>query len=219
MTTILQRIRQTARLLVRVPSIGAAALAYCGVIHLSSLQADLLDISDPWWVVTVGLVLLVSPVYHAFVIGKTASLVAGEAYSIRSVPMESFGDLVVGELLVNACVILGSALFLLPGIYVGLRSIYYKQLIVLHKSRSVAAIQQSFRMTVAPRVILQMFLLLSIAYCIPLAVDFLLMPVTQALWAHFVAIVLSTLFVAWVNVYITLTFGEIAGHEEIVEMN
>jgi hypothetical protein len=83
----------------------------------------------------------------------------------------------------------------------------------------VAAIQQSFRMTRNPRVILQMFLLLSVAYCIPLAVDFLLMPVAQALWVHPVAILLSTLFVAWVNVYITLTFGEIARHREIVEKN
>ncbi len=219
MKTIPQRIRQTAELLIRVPSIGVASLAYSSIIHLSSLRADLLDIGDPWWVVTVGLVLLLSPMYHTFVIGRTASSVAGQAFSFRNIPMEAFGDLVIGELLVNACVILGSALFLLPGIYVGLRSIYYKQIIVLRKARSLEAIRQSFRMTIELRAVLQIFLFLAVAYCIPLAIDFLLTPATQALWVHPVAILVSTSFVAWVNVYITLSFNELVGCEESIEGN
>jgi len=214
MMTNLDRSRQVVRLLTRAPLIGLASLAYSSVIHLSSLRADLLDVGDPWWIVTVGLVLLLSPVYHALAIGKTAALVRGEAFSLRHLPLESFGELVAGELLVNAFVVLGSALFLLPGIYVGLRSIYYKQIIILHKSRSVAAIRQSFSMTVAPRVVFQMFLLLAVAYCIPLSIDYLLPPATQAWWIHPIAVLVSTSFIAWVNVYITLLFVELVGHEE-----
>ena len=217
MTTILNRTRRAARLLVQVPSIGVTSLAYSIIIHLTSIRADLLDIDDPWWVVTVGLVLLLSPVYHAFVIGRTAASVTKQAYSFRSVSTEAFGDLVLGELLVNACVILGAALFLLPGIYVGLRSIYYKQIIVLHKARSMAAIRMSFRMTIEPRVILQMFLLLSVAYCIPLAIGFWLTPVTQALWAHLMAVLVSASFIAWVNVYITLSFNDLVARSERIE--
>ena len=123
--------------------------------------------------------------------------------------MESFSDLVGGELLVNVLVILGGALFLLPGIYMGLRAIYYKQIIVLHKARSLSAVRESFRMTVDPRTVLRMFLFLAVAYCIPLAIDLVLTPAIQALWVHSIAILVSTSFIAWVNVYITLSFNEL----------
>jgi hypothetical protein len=214
MTTNLDRSRRAARFLIEAPSIGLASLAYSSGIHLSSLRASLLDISDPWWVVTIGLMLLLSPAYHAWVIGKTGALVRGETFPLRKLPMESFSDLVIGELLVNAFVVLGSVLFLLPGIYVGLRSIYYKQIIILHKARSMEAIRQSFRLTMAPRVVFQMLLLLATVYSIPLAADYLLTPVTQAWWVHPISILVSTLFLAWVNVYITLSFGDLVEHGE-----
>ena len=209
MTKTLARIRQAAKLPIQVPSIGVASLAYSCAVYLSSLKADLLEIGDPWWIVTVGLVLLLSPVYHAFVIRKTVAHGVGKAFSLRDIPMESFGDLVVGELFVNALVVLGGALFLLPGVYVGLRSIYYKQLIVLHKARPLSAVQQSFRVTGNPRVVFHTFLFLAIAYCIPLGIDFLLAPAIRALWFHPVAILVSASFIAWVNVYITLSFNEL----------
>ena len=206
MTKIADRIKEAARLPIRLPSIGVASLGYSSAIYLSSLRADLLDVGDPWWIVTVGIVLLLSPVYHTFVIRKTAASVAGQAFALRDFPVESFGDLVVGELLVNVLVVLGATLFLFPGIYVGLRSIYYKQIIVLHKVRSLSAVRESFRMTVDPRVVFQMFLFLAVAYCFPLAIDVVLTPAIQALWVHPIAILVSSSFMAWVNVYITLSF-------------
>jgi len=209
MTKIPDRIREVAKLLIRLPSIGVASLAYSGAIYLSSLRADLLDIGDPWWIVTLGIVLLLSPVYHTFVIRRTVASKVGRAFALRNLPMESFGDLVIGELLVNVLVVLGAALFLLPGIYVGLRSIYYKQIIVLHKARSLPAIRESFRMTGDPRAVFQMLLFLAVSYCIPLAIDLMLTPATQALWVHPVAILVSTLFIAWVNVYITISFNKL----------
>lgn len=217
MTKLLDRIKQAAKLLIRLPSIGVASLAYSSAIYLSSLRADLLDISDPWWIVTLGIVLLLSPVYHMFVIRKTTASVRGHAFALRDLPMESFGDLVVGELLVNVLVVLGAALFLLPGIYVGLRSIYYKQIIVLHKARSLSAIRESFRMTGDPRVVFRMFLFLAVSYCIPLAIDLILTPATQALWVHPIAILVSTLFIAWINVYISLSFNELIEKLHAVE--
>ena len=208
MTTILARVKQAAQLPIRVPSIGVASLAYSSAVYASSFRANLLDIDDPWWIVTVGLVLLLSPIYHAFVIRKTAAYQAGLTFSLREMPIESFGDLVVGELVVNALVVLGGMLFLLPGVYVGLRSIYYKQITVLHKSRPLQAIKQSFLLTRNPRVVLTLFLFLAITYCFPLGIDFLLPP-TQAWWVHGIAILVSTAFIALVNVTITLSFGEL----------
>jgi hypothetical protein len=209
MMTNLKRSRQAARLLTQAPSIALASLAYSTAIHLSSLRADLLDITDPFWVVTIGLILLLSPIYHIVVIGTVGTFLRGESFPLRTLPVETFGDLVLGELLVNALVVLGSALFFLPGIYIGLRSIYYKQIIILHKARPVEAIRESFKMTRAPRVVLQTFLLLAASYSLPLGIDYLLMPITYAWWIHPIGILVSTCFIAWVNIYITLTFNDL----------
>jgi hypothetical protein len=209
MMTSLERSKQVGRLLIQAPSIGLASLFYSSMIQLSSLRADLLDITDPWWVVTVGLVLLLSPIYHIAVIGKVAAFHRRESFPLRSVPVETFGDLVLGELLVNALVVLGSAFLFLPGIYVGLRSIYYKQIIILHKARPVEAIRGSFRLTMAPSVMFRTLLLLSASYILPLTIEYLLAPMTQAWWIHLVAILISTSFLAWINGYITLSFVDL----------
>jgi hypothetical protein len=214
MMTSLNRSRQAARLLAQVPSIALASLAYSTAIHLSSLRADLLDITDPFWVVTVGLILLLSPIYHMVVIGKVDAFLREESPPLRTLPVEAFGDLVLGELLVNAMVVLGSALFFLPGIYIGLRSIYYKQMIILHKARPVEAIRESFRLTRAPGVVFRIFVLLAASYSLPLALDYLLAPITQAWWIHPIGILVSTSFIAWVNVYITLSFSDLVASGE-----
>lgn len=207
--TSLEQSRRAARLLIQVPSIGLASLAYSSAIHLASLRADLLDITDPWWVVTIGLVLLLSPIYHIVVIGQVDAFHRGASFPLRTLPVEAFGDLVLGEVLVNALVVLGSALFFLPGIYIGLRSIFYKQLIILHKARPVEAIRESLKLTMPPRVVLQAFLFLAASYCLPLVIEYLLAPITQVWWIHLVGILVSTSFIAWVNVYITLWFGDL----------
>lgn len=213
MMTSLERSRQAARFLIQAPSIGLASLAYSTAIHLASLRADLLDITDPWWVVTIGLVVLLSPIYHIVVIGTANALQRGESFPLRMLPVETFGDLVLGELLVNALVVLGSALFFLPGIYIGLRLILYKQIIILHKARPVEAIRESLKLTMPPRIVLQAFLFLAASYCLPLVIEYLLAPITEAWWIHPIGILVSTSFIAWVNVYITLWFGELVARD------
>jgi hypothetical protein len=183
-----------------------ASLLYAGVIYASTLRADFLDIGDPWWVVTVGLVILLSPLYHALVIQAVAAHAEHRPFSLRDIPMESFGGLVAGELIVNASVALGSMLFLLPGIYIGLRAIYYKQSIVLRKARAVEAVRASFALMTDSRSLLWMFLLLAGAYAVLLGTDFFLLPVSTAPWIHPIAILISAAFLAWVNGYITLSF-------------
>lgn len=205
----LRRSKRVARLVMDAPSIVLASLVYSGVIHLSSLRADLLDIVDPWWVVSIGLVLLLSPMIHIFVIGKVDSMSRHESFPLHALPFETFGDLVLGELLVNAVVVVGSAIFLLPGIYVGIRSIYYKQMIILHKARPVDAIRASFQLTADSRVMFRVFLLLAVSYCLPLAIDYLLSPATQAWWIHPIGILVSASFIAWINVYVTVWFGDL----------
>ena len=208
MMTSLERSRQAARLLIQAPSIGLASLAYSTATHLASVRADLRDPTNPWWVVTIALVVLLSPICHMVVIGKVDAIRRGETFSLSTLPLEAFPDLVLGELLVNGLVVLGSVFFFLPGIYIGLRSVYYKQIIILHKARPVEAIRESFRMTAAPRAVLRILALLAVSYSLPLAIEYLLAPMTQVWWIHPIGILGSTFFIAWVNVYITLLFGD-----------
>lgn len=192
----------------RAPRILGSTFLFSTVIHLSTLRADLLDIADPWWVVTVGLVLLLSPVYHAYVLSAVENVAADRSDHWRNISLETFGPLVVGELMVNAAVILGGALFLLPGIYIGLRAIYYKQAIVLYKDRPLVALQRSFQLTPDWRHLGQLLAVLGVAYCIPLGVDLLLRPAVSGWWIHLVSIAVSTGFLAFVNIAVTLFFLE-----------
>jgi hypothetical protein len=211
MTSIRDRIRRVGKLLIRVPSIGLASLIYSGIIYLASLRAGLLDPANPWWVLTAASIVLLSPLYHAFVISRTAAAAAGSPFSLRDVPLESFGTLVAAQLLINALAALGATMLLLPGIYIGLRTIYYKQMIILRKHRSIPAMRESFAITGDWRTTLQLFLILVIAYGFLLGVDWLLGAATEAGWVDGVAILVSTLFLAWVNVYITLLFEDLVG--------
>lgn len=211
--TIAQLSRQTARLLIHVPSIGIASLVFSIATHLASLRADLLDIANPWWILTVGLVLLASPLYHALVISRVAAHVEKRDFSVLDVPLEAFGGLVLGEILVNAGVILGGALLVLPGMYIGLRAAFYKQAIVLHKTSASDGIRASFRLTAEPRILARLLMLMAAAYCLPIAIDFLLTPASQGPWIHPVAVLVSTVFLAWINVAVTMQFLELASHE------
>jgi len=202
------RIRRAARLLARVPSVGVVAIVYSAAIQAASFRADVIDLSSRWWVATAALILLLSPLVHAFVIHRTFAALRRIPFRLRDLPVESFGSLVAGELLVNAAVVIGSVFFLLPGVYVGLRLIYYKQAIVLHKARLAAAVRESLLLTTDGRRLLWMFLVLAASYCVPLGIELLALPAADALWVHAVAVLISAAFVAWINVYVTLSFVE-----------
>lgn len=202
------RVRRAGRLLVRSPVVAGAALVYSTAIHASSARADILDLANPWWILTAATVLLLSPVFHALVIQSAFASLRGLPFRLRDIPAESFGSLVAGEFLVNGAVILGSIFLLLPGVYAGMRLIYYKQSIVLHKTRVLASVRESLLLTADGRRLLGVFVVLGLSYCVPLAIDFLVLPAVDALWGHVLAVVVSSVFVAWINVYLTLAFVE-----------
>ena len=208
MTAMRTRVSRAARLLGRTPSVGVAAIVYSAAIQAASFRADVVDLSNRWWVVTAALILLLSPLVHTFVIHRTFAALRRIPFHLRDLPVESFGSLVAGELLVNAAVVIGSVFFLLPGVYVGMRLIYYKQAIILHKARLAAAVRESLVLTADGRRLLGMFLVLAASYCVPLGIELIALPATDALSVHAVAVLISAAFVAWINVYVTLAFIE-----------
>jgi len=147
------------------------------------------------------------------VIARIDAVTRHESLPLQTAPLEVFGDMVIGELLVNALVVVGSAFFFLPGIYIGLRSVYYKQIIVLHKARPIDAIRESFRLTRSPREVFRIFLLLAASYSLPLAIEYMLTPMTEAWWIHPIGVFVSTTFIAWINIYITLSFCDVASSQ------
>ncbi len=189
------------------------AIAYSGLLYLLNLQASLYDIGNPRWVLTMAGIILLSPFFNG---GFIVLLRAG--YSGQRLPLAAaitqvtpaYGSLVLGELLVNIIVGLGAILFVIPGIYFGLRLIFYKQETLIAGARGTAALKLSIVRTSVPGRIQVLFLYLSIAYlpaALSTAVAFF-SPV-NALW-DVLAVSSSALVFSWSNILVTRIYLELS---------
>lgn len=125
------------------------SLAYAGALYAGGRNAGILDIVSPWWVLTMAVILLLSPFYHGWIIQVVARRAnrKGEGTGGGAPAIEAFSRLFLGELLVAAGVSLGTVALVLPGIYFGIRVVWYKQAIVLGQMAPTAAVRESFRRT------------------------------------------------------------------------
>jgi hypothetical protein len=197
----LGRTRRAARRGVR-PAVLGASLLYAAALYAAGLNADLLDVQASWWVVTVAAVLLLSPLYHGFVI-RWAAADKGRPKSVGATILATFPQLFVGQLLVGAGVVLGAFALLVPGIYVGVRAILYKQAIVLGGRAPVAALRDSFRRTAAVRTTGLAALALAAFYGVALGVDALFTLVGSAIVGGIASVVVSGTLLAMLNSLLT----------------
>jgi len=185
-------------------------LVYSGILHGASLRADLFDIGDPFWILTAGVVILLSPIYHAMLLpGMIARrCAAGDVMRGARSPVEStLARLIVGELMVNALVIAGALVFLLPGIYLGVRLAFYKHEIIAHDRPATLAIRDSFAKTRDGRTALLIFGALGVCYGTAFGIDALLLGSTTSPWLiHAGSIGVSTLLLVYVNSFITARY-------------
>jgi len=185
------------------------SLVYTGLLYAASLRAGLLDVGNSFWILTAAAALLLSPIYHAVLIPWMAAARSGgsrEGLAARKDLERAFARLVVGELLVNALVIAGAFLFLLPGIYFGVRLIFYKQAILLDDLAPAAAMRESFRRTGDWRLALALFGGLAACYAMATGFDFLLL-VAAPLWlVHVGSVIVSATLLLYVNALITASY-------------
>lgn len=183
--------------------LGLCSLLYSVALYASTLQADLFEVTNPWWIVTSATVLLLSPLYHAVIIPAIARARGFEVSITPSFVLERFPNLFLGQLLVNLGVVLGSMLFVVPGVLIGLRTIYYKQELLLAGGAIRDAILSSLKRTGLGKRLLEIFAALAIFYCLPLGMEFFVLPLLGSLAQHITSILATALFVGWLNAYIT----------------
>ncbi len=190
------------------------SVGYSGLLYAAGLQADFLDVRNPFWVLSVGGLLLLSPIYHALLLPAIAAALRGTRADWRAAlrdAQDQFPRLFLGEVLVGAVVIAGGLLLLIPGIYVGMRLIYYKQSIVFGRRSAIHALRESLRMTLDWRSTIGLFFGLAVLYGCAVGFDSLLVAYAPSLIVHVGAIVGTALLLIWMNVLVTSLYVDGAG--------
>jgi membrane-anchored glycerophosphoryl diester phosphodiesterase (GDPDase) len=108
-------------------------------------------------------------------------------------------------------VIAGGALLLIPGIYVGMRFIYYKQSIVFERRSAIPSLRESLRMTRDWRSTVGLFLCLAALYGCTAGLDSLLVTYVPSLVVHVIAVVGTALLLVWMNVLVTSSYVDRSG--------
>jgi hypothetical protein len=193
------------------PLLFGWALASSGFLYLLNIQASLYDIRNPRWVLTMAGIILLSPFFNGGFILLLHARQDGHALSLGKAitrVLPAYGPLVLGELLVNTVVGLGAILFVIPGIYFGLRLIFYKQEMLIAGARGITALRMSIIRTSKWRTTQVLFLYLAVAY-LPAAlpsIALLYFP-TNVLWEVY-AVFSSAVVFAWSNTLITRLYLE-----------
>jgi hypothetical protein len=203
------RLRRGLLLPFRFPELLALSVGYAGLLYAASLQAGFLDVRSPYWVLSVGGLLLLSPIYHALLLPAIAFALRGTRADWRAALSDArdlFPRLFLGEVVVGAAVIAGGLLLLIPGIYVGMRFIYYKQSIVFERRPAIPALRESLRMTLDWRSTVGLFLCLAALYGCTVGLDWLLVARTPGPAVHVGAVTGTALLLVWMNVLVTSAY-------------
>jgi len=186
------------------------ALGFSAILYLLNLQAGLYDIQNPRWVITMGGLVLLSPLFNGAYILLVRQVERGEGRLAlgRAVSRTAvlYGPLVIGELVVNLGVAVGMLLFVLPGIYLGLRWSLYKQAILVDGKGAVAGMRVSFDRTRSGRALIELFVALSACYVPTLAFGYATMAVQLGAAGEVIALLLSALTFSWANAFLTLRY-------------
>ena len=207
----LHRISWIVSLPFRQPVLLVASLLFSGILYVANMQASIYDIQSPKLVITMAVFILLSPLFHGVVILLVRGVERGDAISpwrALSQTAAFYPRLVVGEILVNLVVVAGLFLFILPGIYVGLRFIFYKQAILIDQTAGTAALQTSLRRTPGWRIPLVLILLLAPFYGLVILIGYLVTQYSLGAFGEGLAAAASALTLVWTNALLTSLYLE-----------
>ena len=193
----------------RYPSLLAFSIGYAALLYAAGMLAGFLEVRNPYWVLSVGGLVLLSPIYHALLLPAIAFALQEERIDWRTVLGETqnlFLPLFFGEVVVGCAVFAGALLLLIPGIYFGMRLVYYKQVIVLERVSTVTAFQKSLRVTRDWRTTTWLFLGLAALYGCAVGLDALLISFAPPLGIHVGTVVGTGLLLTWMNVLVTASY-------------
>ncbi len=202
-------LRRSALALRRDPGLLLVSLGFMAVQYVTGLKAGVLDIESPWWILTMAVVLLGSPVVHAWLIVRSLAVFEDRRVALRPVFSQTapcFVRLLLGEIVVNALVVGGLVVFLVPGVYIGIRLIYYKQAMIIERLSLSAALLRSAELTVEWRTVLAILGQSTPIWTIPFAVVAAATFFELGIAGDVLIILGSAISFAWVNALLTMRY-------------
>jgi len=185
------------------------AVCFSVILYLGNSPASIYDIQDPYWVIPIATLILLSPLWHGLFILLMNGYYTKSPISItealsHAIPL--YTRLFVGEILVNLLVIGGALLLFVPGVYFGLRSSFYKQAISIGGSTTLAGIKDSFTRTQGWRIPSMLLLLLSPFYALAFLFSYVVSAITSGIVGEALVILVSALMFAWTNILLTVIY-------------
>ena len=185
------------------------AVCFSVILYLGNSPASIYDIQDPYWVIPIATLILLSPLWHGLFILLVNGYYSKSPISItealsQAIPL--YTRLFVGEILVNLLVIGGALLFFVPGVYFGLRSSFYKQAISIGGSSTLAGIKDSFTRTQGWRIPTMLLLLLSPFYALAFLFSYVVSAIASGIVGEVLVVLVSALMFAWTNTLLTVIY-------------
>lgn len=202
----LYRISRIVLLPFKRPLLLLISTIFTAVLYAPNSQAGVVDIHNPKWVMTMATFILLSPFFHGVYILLAREYEMGKTLPMRQALSQTaslYPRLVMGEILVNLGVVAGLFLFVLPGIYVGLRLIFYKQAILIDRASGITGPQTSFRRTAGWRAPLFLILWLAPIYGGVVLIGYAVATYSLGIFGEGLAIIGSILSFAWANALLT----------------
>ena len=203
------RVDQILRIPFRRPVLLCVAFSLSLVLTLTNIQETLYQIENPIWVLGMAILIIVTPLFNGVFILLARGEVREEGGSLQHALNGALTDwprLVIAGILSNLLVVAGMFLFVLPGIYIGLRLSFYKQVILIDRRSVTAAFMESLRRTTGWRIPLALLLLLAPFYGVSILAVYVVNTYSLGLVGEGLLLVVSALTFAWTNTLLTTLY-------------
>ncbi len=205
------QVKRLLRISFTDPHLIAVSLLFSAILFAANQQAPFYDIQNPRWVLSMGLLILFSPIAHSFLLIRIRALLNQDSSPIKrglAASAAFYPRLVVGEILVSLVTAAGLFLLLLPGIYIGLRLSFYKQEIILNGKSLIVALRESAARTRSWHTVGLILLILAPIYGIEVLVGYLAGSIALGMWSIIIAIFAAAAGFSLMNVFITAIYLE-----------
>jgi len=203
------RVKRLVRISLADPYLVAISLSFAALLFAANQQANLYDIQNPRWVLTMGLLILLSPLVHSLFLTRVRTILQQGPSSIKhgfAASAAFYPRLVTGEVLVSLVAAAGLFLLLLPGIYIGLRLSLYKQAIILEGKSLTAALRESMVRTSSWPALGSILLVLAPIYGMEVLVGYLSGTLLSEDWGTAVAVLASAAGFSLMNTFLTAIY-------------
>ncbi len=205
------RVRRLVRISLTDPYLTTISLLFAAALLAANQQANLYEVQNPRWVLTMGLLILLSPLVHSLFFIRVRAILQEGPSSIKHGLAASavlYPRLVIGEVLVSLVAAAGLFLLLLPGIYIGLRLSFYKQAIIFEEKSLAGAVRESMARTASWPVLGLILLVLSPVYGMEILIGYLAGAFLPAGWGIVSAVLASAAGFSLMNTFLTVIYLE-----------